>query len=267
MEVMSAIQKQNSAIQTSVGSLEEIKPLVVELASWKPAMDKAVTELHEEMGDLRQQVERIARNPVLSVKPSELPALLPTPTRPRDTAPKEEEVSPSVGGEGHGPLGHRVASIPRGKACGKESSPSSLPAKGTCSNQLPHRFSLEFGEGSNRGFTAGFHGGNARVDCPQFDGENPRAWKMKCETYFRVSGICSEVWVGVAALQFSGGGRALTWLQSTNAHVEFMDWSEFSELVCAKFGRDEFQGLVRQFNRLKQTCSVLSLVMRRGLMS
>ena len=40
-------------------------------------------------------------------------------------------------------------------------------------------------------------------------GEILTAWKMKCETYFRVSGTSPEVWVGVAALQFSGGG-ALT---------------------------------------------------------
>lgn len=71
---MATIQKQNSAIQASVGSLEEIKPMVVELASWKPAVDQAMTELRDDLGDLRQQVERLSHNPVLVVKPSELPS-------------------------------------------------------------------------------------------------------------------------------------------------------------------------------------------------
>lgn len=94
------------------------------------------------------------------------------------------------------------------------------------------------------------------MDCPQFDRENPRAWKLKCETYFQVSGIRSDVWVGVAALQFIGGD--LTWLQSTNAHVDLISWGEFCEAVCAKFGREGFQTLIRQFNRLRQTGYVLS---------
>lgn len=144
----------------------------------------------------------------------------------------------------------------RGKATGDDFSPTSLPAKGTCQFQSPSRVPFEFGESSNRVFASGFHGGNARVDCPQFEGENPRAWKMKCETYFRVSGISPDVWVGVAALQFSGS--ALVWLQSTNAHVELMGWNDFSEAVCAKFGREEFQSLIRQFKRLRQEGTVLS---------
>lgn len=132
----------------------------------------------------------------------------------------------------------------------------SPPAKSTF--QSPNHFSLNFehGESSNRGGGHSYYGGAPRVDCPQFDGVGPRAWKLKCETYFRVSGISPEVRVGVAVLQFVGS--ALIWLQSTRAHEEFLGWTEFSEAVCVKFGREEFQGLVRQFNRLKQTGSVSS---------
>jgi uncharacterized protein involved in exopolysaccharide biosynthesis len=52
---MATIQKQNSAIQASVGSLEEIKPMVVELTSWKPAVDQAMTNLREDLGELRSK--------------------------------------------------------------------------------------------------------------------------------------------------------------------------------------------------------------------
>nr|ABA98724.1 retrotransposon protein, putative, unclassified [Oryza sativa Japonica Group] len=221
---MATIQKQNTAIQASMGSLEEIKPMVVELASWKPAVDKAMTEMRDDLGDLRQQVERISRNPILAVKPADLPPLLPTPTVPQISVPKEEETASKGADASPGPLGHGVATMNRGKASGDDFSPTSLPAK----------------------------------DCPQFEGENPRAWKMKCETYFRVSGISPDVWVGVAALQFSGS--ALVWLQSTNTHVELMGWNDFSEAVCAKFGREEFQSLIRQFKRLRQEGTILSYV-------
>jgi hypothetical protein len=95
---MATIQKQNTAIQASMGSLEEIKPMVVELASWKPAVDKAMTEMRDDLGDLRQQVERISRNPILAVKPADLPPLLPTPT-----VPKEEETASKGADASSGP--------------------------------------------------------------------------------------------------------------------------------------------------------------------
>jgi hypothetical protein len=41
-----------------------------------------------------------------------------------------------------------------------------------------------------------------------------------------------------------------------------MSWEEFADAVCAKFGREEFQGLVRQFNKLRQTGSVTSYAER-----
>lgn len=88
--------------------------------------------------------------------------------------------------------------------------------------------------------------------------ENPRAWKLKCETYFRVSGVHFEHWVGVAALQFVGGGGGFDLVQSSDAHVVCVCWNDFAEAVCRKFGREEFQGLIRQFNRLRQTGSVAS---------
>ncbi|EAZ17537.1 hypothetical protein OsJ_33070 [Oryza sativa Japonica Group] len=58
---MATIQKQNDAIKVSIGAIEEIKPMVVELVGWKPAVEKAVTELREEMGDLRAQVHQLAQ--------------------------------------------------------------------------------------------------------------------------------------------------------------------------------------------------------------
>ena len=44
---------------------------------------------------------------------------------------------------------------------------------------------------------------------------------------------------------------ALSWLQSTKAHLIYTDWGAFAEAVCAQFGREEFQSLLRQFNRLQ----------------
>nr|BAC84870.1 hypothetical protein [Oryza sativa Japonica Group] len=118
---VTAIQKQNSAIQASMGSLEEIKPFVVKLLGWKPAVDQAVADLRTEMGDLRLQVEKLARTPAATVKLADLPPLLPTPSEPRISTPKEEPSALLEGESSHGPNGHRVATTARGKAIGEES--------------------------------------------------------------------------------------------------------------------------------------------------
>jgi hypothetical protein len=214
--VVTNIQKQNTAIQTSVGALEEIKPLVVELSGWKPAIDKAVSDLRDELGDLCHQVGQIARNPVLAVKPTDLPPLLSTPPGSRaGVKPKEE------GESSQRPFGPGAATSTRGKVIGEESSPLSPPDKSTSPFPKSPRSVFhhqEFGDFPGRGFAHGYQGSTPRVDCPQFDGMSPRAWKLKCETYFKVSGISPEFREGVAALQFIGS--AITWLQSSKAHEE-----------------------------------------------
>lgn len=47
-------------------------------------------------------------------------------------------------------------------------------------------------------------------------------------------------------------------MQSTHAHGVSGNWEEFAAWVCGKFGREEFQCLICQFNRLRQTGTVLA---------
>lgn len=214
MAAMEAIQKHNVAIQTSVGSIEEIKPMVAELVGWKPTVEKTVAELRDEMGELRSQVQQLAKNPMLLVKPADLPPLLPTPQGPKLKEAKEEERTPaSSTGDGiRKPFGNHETTLNRGKAAWGESPSLSLPDKGAF-NASPHSNSVFDSGGSSRGFGVFGHGYASHVDCPGFEGESPKAWKLKCETYFGLSGTHPEHWVRLAILQFSG--VALTWLQST----------------------------------------------------
>jgi hypothetical protein len=76
----------------------------------------------------------------------------------------------------HGPSGHLVDFTNQGSVMGPL--PHSTPAKGTYSIPSP-----ESTLPSPREFT----GKTPRMDCPGFDGEGPLEWKLKCESYFRVS--------------------------------------------------------------------------------
>jgi hypothetical protein len=63
-----------------------------------------------------------------------------------------------------------------------------------------------------------------------------------------------DTWVNCAAMYFIDG--ALSWLQSSQAHLHFPVWKDFASAICAQFGRADFQHHLRLFNKLRQTGTV-----------
>lgn len=87
-----AIQAKSDAIQAAV---EEIKPVVIDLQSWKPEMETSMEGLRLEVGDLRMQITQIARNPVLTVRPVDLPPILPLPETKPEPWTEKDRLPPS----------------------------------------------------------------------------------------------------------------------------------------------------------------------------
>lgn len=87
---------------------------------------------------------------------------------------------------------------------------------------------------------------------------------MRCEAYFRVCGIDPQVWVDTAVVHFTG--PAALWLEWSQAHQKCSSWELFCACVLEKFGRSEFQHLLRKFSRLKQTGSVLEYAEQFNIM-
>lgn len=77
---------------------------------------------------------------------------------------------------------------------------------------------------------------------------------MRCEKYFSVYGVPSELWVRVATLHFSG--NAARWLQLHEAQSASMSWDELCAALGGKFGREQYQVHLRQFRTLRQTSTV-----------
>jgi hypothetical protein len=139
------------------------------------------------------------------------------------------------GGDGHGQLGHGDVSIPWGNGSDDPRSSDGAPVKGM--HQLPGQDydSSDF----HRGWGSSRFPPPPHVDFPLFDGENPRAWRLKCEAYFQVCSMSSETWVPCAAMYFIDD--VLSWLQSSQAHLHYPVWKDFANSICLQFGRAEFQ--------------------------
>lgn len=247
------------AVSSINAKLSEMHPAVLDLHTWRPNMERSVESLRAEVGDLRSRVIDLTRPSSSSTIPrGDLPPLLQLSTDasalnpPKPAVPGKEEHAVGLGGDGHGQIGHRDASNHRGDHSADHSIPGGTPAKGTYQIPGPGYDPSEFA----RSWGSHYHSfpRPPRVDFPLFDGDNPRAWRLKCEAYFQVCSMHPDTWVNCAAMYFIDG--ALSWLQSSEAHLRLPLWKDFAKAICAQFGRADFQLYLRQFNKLKQTGTV-----------
>jgi hypothetical protein len=245
-----------AAVSSMNAKLDDIHPAVLDLHTWKPSIEQSVESLRAEVGDLWARVFDL-RPPSSSSPRDALPPLLPrpadTPSTSTATTPKPAAAnsgSLDLGGDGHGQLSHRDVSSSRGDQFGDLRISNDALVKGTYSIAYPGCDPSEFA----RGFGSHRFPTPPRVDFPLFDGDNPRAWRLKCEAYFQVCSMHPDTWVNCAAMYFIDG--ALSWLQSSQAHLHFPVWKDFASAICTQFGRVDFQHHLRLFNKLRQTSIV-----------
>lgn len=82
--------------------------------------------------------------------------------------------------------------------------------------------------------------------------------KAKCESYFEVFSIPTELWVEIATIHFVGS--AAFWLQSMYQTIRRTPWPDFCSAVCARFERDHHNHLIRQFLHIKQATNFTKYV-------
>lgn len=101
-----------------------------------------------------------------------------------------------MSGDGHGQIGVHGTSTTRVPAGGGSLLATSVPANGTFrlpfpTVPIPPPMPYEFGSSSS-GF-GGHRNNHKHVECPEFDGENPTGWRLRCDAYFHVCGIDPQV--------------------------------------------------------------------------
>jgi hypothetical protein len=203
-----------ATISSMNSKLEEMHPVVLDLSTWRPMIERNMDNLRAEVGDLRMRMSEVVRSssssptgaapPPLHPFTADAPPLLPTPPKPAGLA--SSALQAADGGDGHGQFGHGDASNQRGTNFGDLASPKGAPAKGTFPNPCAGYDSSD----SARNWNCSCFPAPPRVDFPLFDGENPRAWRLRCEAYFQVCNMHPETWVNCAAMYFTDD--ALAWL-------------------------------------------------------
>ncbi|GJN05292.1 hypothetical protein PR202_ga22910 [Eleusine coracana subsp. coracana] len=256
-----AVVELTTSTMAPKASVEEIRPSVVQLSGWKSEAEASLATVTKDMGELRQQVAQIATNPILKVRPHELPGLMSTPPNlsalvlPLSSSALlvgakkvcDPNASSSVLDTAPGLDGHRYDYKIQGLGTGDP--PPLDPTLGKGTNLSPGSpLDLKVASDGGIRFGGGIHSMLPHMDFPVFDGGNPTSWQYKCEAYFRVYGVSPEYWVSLASMNLTSS--AALWFQS-QPHLYHADWGGFVEAVCYKFGRGEFQQVLRQFTGLK----------------
>lgn len=180
-ELLKNLEARSEAIQATI---EEMKPVVLELQNWKPEMEQSVDGLRVEVVELRSQVVQIAHNSGPTDRFGDLPPILPSLdvkhelTGVGDLLPKWKGESPCTRGEqGDGLISCRDELMIRGKALGENFSLRS-PLNNGISNHSELFSHSHGGIVTSCRYQGSYHHHHPlplKLDFPQFDGENPKA--------------------------------------------------------------------------------------------
>lgn len=243
-QALLGIQRSLDKIEPAVSQMEpllqSLEPMVNDLSAWRPGVDAAVGRLQEDLGDIRAQLAKIALGANASGK---------APGHSSSTTADAPLHDSGASGDDHGQSGRRYATPNRVLPLGEPILQAPAPTNGTFRTPFP---SVPIPNPYEQGNTTGFSGGRSgttRVECPEFNGDNPTGWKIRCEACFRIGAVDPSVWVDTAVVNFTGA--AALWLEWSQAHVKSTSWDPFVASVLEKFGRSEFQQLLRKFSRLK----------------
>ncbi|CAA0833666.1 Unknown protein, partial [Striga hermonthica] len=93
-----------------------------------------------------------------------------------------------------------------------------------------------------------------KIDFPRFDGSQPRSWILKCNGYFKlIPNVPDQQKVVLAAMHFEG--RAAQWYQNFISKQEELGWSQFVDIISARFEDLKEAKIIAEFNKLRQNGS------------
>lgn len=250
-EIAKALTNIQATLSELTGWKKDVDTKVETMDTKVDAVDTKVADLHSSIDDLRIKVEQILlhqqdakhADKVFDEKPPEQKKL------------GVAHLTPSSQEAASGQFGHRNDHQHRGFGHWWVTTFVQPPVTGAKTTSDPKASSQTFDPSMSSQPAHQFWGSAMpQLDFPQFDGRNPIIWQKKCEAYFDLYAIPSHAWVKFATMNFTG--MADFWLQSVDIMVKSISWNDLCLAVSARFERDQFNQLIRQFFHIKQHASV-----------
>jgi len=175
--------------------------------------------------------------------------------------PLSASAPPLVGMSADGPTGHCNDSYHRDHGLGMVFTNTHILVKGMPLYQSPPPNQLSsnsvVASRPNPADRSSF-GRIPKLHFPLFDGPNPKLWISRCENYFDMYSIPSDMWIRFVGHHYTG--PAARWLRSMEKCVSHVDWKEFCSLLLERFGTDEHDTLIRKLLHIQQTGTVTEYI-------
>jgi hypothetical protein len=97
-----------------------------------------------------------------------------------------------------------------------------------------------------------------KLDLPKFQGDNPKIWKKKCETYCEVFSVPAHLQTRYATLNFTD--KAALWLETIEAKGRIERWMDLCNIVFDRWDKDQHSLTMCQILNIKQTRTVAGYI-------
>lgn len=264
-QILTLLGENSKGITELKQSMSELKTAKESFNSWKPKVDHRVADLEHVVNNLGERMEQLFHQSINSAKsPSPGASEVVDPHLDSQKTGKSEKLvlgsahlEPSLLRATSGPRGHREEHPHRSTGFGVVYT-TLTPPPVTGTENLMKPISTSNGSsdsaGRDRCIASLINSAMPNMSFPQFDGSNPRLWIKNCETYFEVYEVDFYLWVRLATMNLTGS--AALWLQTVHSTVYNLPWADFAVAICARFGRDEYNHLLRQFFHIRQPTNV-----------
>ncbi|CAO2192037.1 unnamed protein product [Urochloa humidicola] len=238
--------------------VDRLEKAAASFDEWQPQIEAQLEDVRFEVGKLGRQWEHSVRDSGTTSA-----GILPNPFT--KSAPGRSSASDP---RADGPDGHRVDNTTRETGFGSVFIQTHLPVKGAYHHSTPpsprhprsnsapvdFRFNKNFAGSSDSSVPIKL----PKLEFQQFSGEDPKLWLSRCADYFEMYRVDSSAWVRFAVMNFRGA--AARWSQSVDKQLRQASWPELCSMLLERFGRDQYDLLLRQLFHIRQTGSVSQYV-------
>ncbi|CAO2186967.1 unnamed protein product [Urochloa humidicola] len=217
------------AINSLKKALEDNTTVMKDVVGWRTVVDSKMDDLQLSVKKLNNKVEEIA----LHQEEADNPAYKVFDREHLDLSkPAAAHLAASSSQAASGQFCHRVDDYYRGTGQGVVTTLVPTPVKGEkpYSEFTPLPMSLRNVSENLTTVTSNFNVAMPQLPFPVFDGNSPKLWKKKCENYFDIYEVPTNVWVKLAVMNFQGSAEF--WLQSLDHPYNEFSWKELCDAIC-----------------------------------
>jgi len=232
-QILALLGENSKGINELKSSMSEIRAMRSEINSWKPEVDHRVHELEHAVADLGERMNRAldVLLPPAGAVPAGFVTIASASPAPREDTPPSPSAktldSAHLESSPHGAASGSLDHSKLGSGVVYTTAPTQQPVTGamrsfnTFSVSVPATAVMNHDSHYYPPYIFPHHPNPfPDMEFHKFDGNNPKLWIKRCETYFDIYHIDPGLWVKLAVMRLTGS--AALWFQTMETTIRSM---------------------------------------------